>query len=743
MPPRRTTYQSGRVGMVGIPSVDFSQYKAQAGLFSDLESRLNVLTDFAIKAGTVEAENRAVTNVFENEVLANTQKKNLEGMSRKDFYDMIGGEGSNAYFQKSKEVALSIITNNLNTSYTKQLEDEYASAVEQGTTPEEFYNNAYGIMQGNIDALEEIDRNTALSFGTDANKALSATYKKYNEDYLKQERINKTNDLEDQLNPKLISSSFDASDAISSIKSELDTIEKNIYSLRLTNETQNRLTANVKARAVNGYQDKMGVISDKLIENQDILTNLEIGIELNDEAIISKAMQDVASLLNDNEDVLYSNIGDVSDIGTMIIDLINYTKEDGAIIGGNELYGILIDPIYNDKARKNSEENKKNLLKANKEQDKTSMLTKYKNKESIATDIENYFNTYGEMPDLSREMTAIDNIGLSNFVKDSPNALTNVDVGILRSKEPDLTAMNVKKLYDNSPNSSVSVAELRKAGVYLPDYDYSDPNEMITLGSKSLGTILTKDYFNENLAQKRFVVSAFDYVSDTTYAFLADYEYAPDFQLSEINDILEGDDVMRREIEILFRHVKPAWDAARMQANKAGEDFDDEEWMRNHQSLFAYYRLQTEDFKIQSADYESKLYDAKMDSIKSQKGEIGNPNQGVASYEDNIIFDYGDRYTAIPLDNFSLDRSLIKKLKSADGYEESYQASADLLSDVNQAIEAIQDFHVNYQWWLGNQGEVKVQFKAKELWESTGTQLEYYLRLQEDLQNVVNLYEGD
>jgi hypothetical protein len=66
-----------------------------------------------------------------------------------------------------------------------------------------------------------------------------------------------------------------------------------------------------------------------------------------------------------------------------------------------------------------------------------------------------------------------------------------------------------------------------------------------------------------------------------------------------------------------------------------------------------------------------------------------------------------------------------------------------LLADVNQAIESIQDFHVQYQWWLGNKGEVEVQFNASELWESTGTQLEYYLRLQEDLQNVVDMYDGD
>jgi hypothetical protein len=403
----------------------------------------------------------------------------------------------------------------------------------------------------------------------------------------------------------------------------------------------------------------------------------------------------------------------------------------------------LIDPIYNDKARKNAEQNKKDITNRKKSESITAILTKHKNNQPVTEDINKHFIEFGEMPNVSQDMTAIDNLRTLNFVKDSPNAFTNVDVGILRSKDPDITAMNVKALYDQSPNSSVSVADLRKAGVYLPDYDYSDPKEMITLGSKSLGTILTKDYFNENLAQKRFVVSAFDYVSDTTYAFLADYEYAPDFQLSEINDILEGDDVMRREIDILFRHVKPAWDAARMQANKAGEDFDDEEWMKNHQSIFSYYRLQTEDFKIQSSDFESKLYNAKMDSIKSQQGEIGNPNQGVASYEDNIIFNYGDRYTAIPFDNFSLDRSLVKKLKTADGYEESYQASADLLADVNQAIESIQDFHVQYQWWLGNKGEVEVQFNASELWESTGTQLEYYLRLQEDLQNVVDMYDGD
>lgn len=743
MPPRRTTYQSGRVGMVGIPSVDFSQYKAQAGVFSDLERRLNTVTDFAIKAGTVEAENRAVTNVFENEVLANTERENLEGMSRKDFYDMIGGEGSNAYFQKSKEVALSIITNNLNTSYTKQLEDEYASAVEQGTTPEEFYNNAYGIMQGNIDALEEIDRNTALSFGTDANKALSATYKKYNSDYLKQQKIIKTEEYFDTINPDMISTKHDPENPTLSYTAEMDDLQTKMLSLGFNRETIDLAEKNINQRWINGIADTIRPLNDLLYDNPDLLIRYQRAIESGNKEIINSIIGDLITQKTNNDPTMYDDTEIYTDAQATINSLFDYTSTGTGHIQQNQLYEILIKPVYDDIQLKNTRDTETRILQKNIDKSNANIAKQASLNKDITADVEKHIEQFGANTlNYQDTITKIDQAREYGFIQDSPKIWNKTNAGIIHSGNAKTVAeLAVQTIMDN--DYTPTVGQMREAGVKYTQADYPDDNERLSFSSDTTVKILGTNYTNNNEEYRNFYQSGAAYIPPSAYAFIASENYAPDFDYTPTFDRIQRDPELKEVMGVLENYMYPAYQTAK---DLGGLDFNGQEWWKNNQALFSYYKMQTPKFKELNKNLQSNLFKATAEAGAKGKKDIEVDGETV-KYADNLIFtakNPDNPYTTyIPIDSLRLDVSLVNNLRKANTAEESYAATSEMLDFLNTAIDNIGEYAQASTYWQQNPNALEANFEVTTLRASLDSMLEYYLRLQADLEYSVSLFDEE
>lgn len=193
MPPRRTTYQPGRVGMVNIPNVDFMQYKAQANVFSDLERRLNAVTDFAIKSGTQDALTRASEDMYQNSVLRNVDLESMQSMTKSEFDNIVGNDNFTAYGKQARKVATEILQTNLALDAQTMMDDDFTSSSLANEDSEELWKTLSGRRDGYVSAYLEStgDYEGAYAFGSILDKNIrSLTDAREKEIVVKQKQDN-------------------------------------------------------------------------------------------------------------------------------------------------------------------------------------------------------------------------------------------------------------------------------------------------------------------------------------------------------------------------------------------------------------------------------------------------------------------------------------------------------------------------------------------------------------------------
>ena len=197
MAPRKT-FEGGLVGGINIPSIGFEQYRAQASMFSDLETRLNTITKFALQKGTEAALDRAEDFVASNPLTYNK----VVDLSKEEKEDLIPSK-NNAYAKKVRELqsnALSLdievkakmAITNLELKYKKQ-------QAETGTTDSVAYNNEVSaVINGYTDAMAGINIGEANKLQASLNLAGNTSYKSILENEIttiKAKRINEAETL--------------------------------------------------------------------------------------------------------------------------------------------------------------------------------------------------------------------------------------------------------------------------------------------------------------------------------------------------------------------------------------------------------------------------------------------------------------------------------------------------------------------------------------------------------------------
>jgi len=179
MPPRRTTYQSGRVGMVNIPNVDFSQYKAQASVFSDLGSRLDALTSFAIERGSEEAAIRAERDFLQTIEDNPEFVSNFIQASEEERTDYLGNDSFTVYGKKTRKLGIDLIANVLNTEGKLAIKRDMVLADQTDMDPDEFLQRITALGDGIAQPLQNVAPDKYLSTRQDLQGVVGEVYLDY------------------------------------------------------------------------------------------------------------------------------------------------------------------------------------------------------------------------------------------------------------------------------------------------------------------------------------------------------------------------------------------------------------------------------------------------------------------------------------------------------------------------------------------------------------------------------------
>lgn len=153
MPPRRTTYESGRIGMVNIPSVDFSQYKAQANLFSDINKRLDTLTAYAIERGAEEAQSRAASNFLKEFEQNPSYVEDFLNANEQERERILTSDDDTLYGQKTRQLGLDVIENALTNDAISSMRINKSLALNSNENPEEFLQSLDAITEEMLEPL--------------------------------------------------------------------------------------------------------------------------------------------------------------------------------------------------------------------------------------------------------------------------------------------------------------------------------------------------------------------------------------------------------------------------------------------------------------------------------------------------------------------------------------------------------------------------------------------------------------
>tara|TARA_R100001460_G_scaffold13310_1_gene30130 strand:- start:4041 stop:6236 length:2196 start_codon:yes stop_codon:yes gene_type:complete len=157
MAPRRTTFESGTIGMIDIPSIEFGQFRGQANIFSDLETKLDAITSFAIERGAEDAQQRAATDFLQAfEQNPNYVDEFLKATSAEKEKILTSGDKT-LYGSKTKQLGLDVIENALTTDAIASIKLNKEIAIsDNDVQPEEFLQN--------LDVITEEMTNPLLAY---------------------------------------------------------------------------------------------------------------------------------------------------------------------------------------------------------------------------------------------------------------------------------------------------------------------------------------------------------------------------------------------------------------------------------------------------------------------------------------------------------------------------------------------------------------------------------------------------
>lgn len=173
----RETYRR-RIGGVGIPDIQFSQYPAMAETFSELNKRIDVVKQYALEKGTEEAIQRGKAYGVANPINI-ADFLNADAVTREKFLS----SGPTAFDKAADAVRINLLTTDIETATTTELNSLLTTAKESiGTpnepSPETLAALLYGIVDGATEALEG-DPDAAITLYSSLATKANAGYKTY------------------------------------------------------------------------------------------------------------------------------------------------------------------------------------------------------------------------------------------------------------------------------------------------------------------------------------------------------------------------------------------------------------------------------------------------------------------------------------------------------------------------------------------------------------------------------------
>ena len=684
MPPRRTTYQSGRVGMVNIPNVDFPQYKAQAGVFSDLERRLNTVTDFAIKAGTAEAESRAMRNMITDPEVSNLGLESLQGMTPDELNKMIGSPSGNAYFRKTREVGLSTILSNINSSFNTQINETYDTARGNQETPEEFYKSIKAIKDGTVDSLLEFDAGLATSFNAKAGETVASKFAKYNEDYLSTQRTIKKADLYLQLDPEKPLSDFTITTPLESLQSVLDNIDSQVGPLELERSDITNLKGNAQKQFVNSIRDEMLEIQQYLVADD---------LEAINKAIVSEDLDSLIPLFDkiiarnnpEGDDAYADKNNKLATRGQMIYNIIEDALGDNPTISKERLSKLLLSPIYDNDTKNKIEKLKQEQLDVQLK-DLASDAFEY----ILVNDMEGYnkvqtqyTNLGGDLLNLEQKVAKLLEINdrISGNVDSHKNLLSTMELALTDAEDSELAQ---EILYDLVKSGNpVSVEKLeREAGIEFRQGTF-EPNAMIDFSNTTLNSIMNLNLNSINKKKADFYDTIFPYVPFEMQSIIANHN-VPDFKNRDIYKMVEDSGLVSTH-NAMDRMMAEFLNDQKI-ARKNDQPFDSVSWMKTNIVKLPYYTYE----EVLEDTYNSKILPSLKTYSLANKKNLAFQRENNVDYSTQIVFNYtgvGIDARAYNVNDLLVTRDDMEPLLSSKDPQQSYKLINDLETKINNAID--------------------------------------------------------
>ena len=248
MAPRRTTYAGGLVRAINIPRVDTPQYKEQAQFYSDLNSRLDTIKDFAIARGTEEAEASAEAFAYSDENPATIDAFLSPTLSSEQKQEIMGDRFGNAYERKLYETNQSTLKTQYANLGKILLDEEYNESLATDKPLESFYNNANGQIDGMLEPLLEV---SPILYGELRSDLRGKLYDKYLSLGQKQNELIKATNTAN-LKSSILDTEADLSPLLTGQANTLDEL-RNLFS--------------TETRASAALTDLSGPQTDKLIQD--------------------------------------------------------------------------------------------------------------------------------------------------------------------------------------------------------------------------------------------------------------------------------------------------------------------------------------------------------------------------------------------------------------------------------------------------------------------------------------------
>lgn len=479
---RRPIYTSGQVGMVNIPNIDFVQYKAQANMFSDLNSRLNAVTDFAIKAGTQDAIDRASEDMYQNSILRNLDLESMDGMTQAEFNKIVGGDDFTAYGKKAKAVATEIMQTNLAVDAQTLMDNEYSASSLADEDSEQLWKRLSGARDGYVSAYLEAtgDYAGAYNLGAGLDKSIRTLTNSREKEIITQRKQDNLYNYENVMTQSDTLIGFDPADPYGSLTNQIAILE-------LVSK-QNDMTNSDKIKFRNMLQDQFYTsIADYLVpsvhnieENPiEAYNTIELAINMNDASKLEQLLGGVPEGAEIYDHTLSTSA--VSDIQTLLSDGRFGDEEKTELL--QVIYNKIINPI---------EQQNKMFEELGKQQDRA---TEKEIREIVKLYAENKTDEANERRETFEQDTGIYLKGVDDYLKAVDQRIGQTTPGL----ESDLTiAANIsgnsasiralEQLINQNPKG-VTAKDIRsKANLALNREKYPD-DMMLQIGGDAINNI--------------------------------------------------------------------------------------------------------------------------------------------------------------------------------------------------------------------------------------------------------------